>query len=114
MLNVYVHLAVRGMPPDVLEDDAVLGRLWGELPDAAFGGERGAFGITLSQFSINDGAAARRQAWRVKHALDALGFDRADVFVEATTREDWKDDLRLLKALISDYAVAALRHLIRR
>lgn len=113
MLNVYLHLAVRGMPPDVLEDGAVLERLWHELPEAAFGGKRGAFGVTLSQFSLSDRPAARRQARRVKRALAAAGFDHAEVFVDETTRAGFYDDLRLLTASMSDYAAAALRHLIR-
>ena len=82
MLIVYVHLRVHGLPRDVLEEDAFLDRLWGDLPDASVSGGAGApVGITVSQFGLSDRRAALRQTKRLRDALGCnrlAGGDRGD------------------------------------
>jgi hypothetical protein len=96
MLNVYVHLDVRGLPRDMIYDDEFVEAVWRELPDAGLGGRRGGIGITLSQYALNADAAALRQTDRVRRALAAIGWADAIVEVDEVIREGVRDDISCL------------------
>jgi hypothetical protein len=94
MVNVYVHLDVLGLPPDILERDDFVEGLWRELPDAGLGGGGGVVTITLSQFALSSRRAVRRQIARVRRALAALGWSGATVRLDDVVREGLGDDMR--------------------
>jgi hypothetical protein len=96
VLNVYVHLDVRGLPGDMILDDDFVEAIWHELPDAALGGSSDDFGVTLSQYALSADRAVRRQADRVKRALDAIGWQDAVVDLDEVVREGLRDDVSCL------------------
>ena len=70
MLNLTVHLVVRGVPDDLLDDDAFLDALFRELPDAALSGSGGAIAVTLSQSAFSTQRGGERQRARAQRAAE--------------------------------------------
>lgn len=95
MFNTYVHAAIRGLPANALDDDAFIGAIWRELPDAGLGGRDDLVTITLSQFALTDQRATSRQLKRIARALATLGWPGAEVEVDEVVREDIRDDLMI-------------------
>jgi hypothetical protein len=96
MLNVYVHLVVRGLARAPLDDHGLLHALSAELPDAAFGSNGDSLTVTLSQFAVSTEAAARRQGRRTQAAVAAVGYANARVALEEAVREGLRDDFSVL------------------
>jgi hypothetical protein len=101
MLNAYVHLDVRGLPRNVVDDDAFIDALCTELPDACISGGVGhPLGLTLSQFALTDRRAAARQALRARCALAEVGSPSATAFVSEVVREGLRDDIATVVASV--------------